>query len=185
MDVPVLGAARKNKGEIAPDAMAAAHARILRICIFAGLPPIDAEDIAQDIWLWLIKTGRWEEANSLPWLGGVAANFVRRHWRARTRRDSRESQAAIANSVRRSDGAIDIDTKLSLDEMERALPAVESELLRLVRKGATFAEAARTLGIPRGSQDYFRKRLHSHLSLGLTRGHGSAEAEEILRDTAS
>jgi len=182
VDVPVVGAVRREKDEIAPDAMAAAHARILRICIFAGLPPIDAEDIAQDIWLWLIKTGRWEDARSLSWLGGVAANFVRRHWRARTRRDSRESQAAIANSVRRSDGAIDLDTKLSLDEMERALPAVECELLRLVRKGATFAEAARGLGIPRGSQDYFRKRLHSHLSLGLTRVHASAGADEILGD---
>jgi hypothetical protein len=112
----------------------------------------------------------------------VAANFVRRHWRARTRRDSRESQAAIVNSARRSDGAVDLDTKLSLDEMERALPGVESELLRLVRKGATFAEAARGLGIPRGSQDYFRKRLHAHLSLGLTGGHATAAPDEILRD---
>jgi len=154
--------------DIALDAMAAAHARILRTCTFAGLTRIDAEDIAQDVWVWLIKSGRWDETRNLTWLRGVAVNFARRHWRARTRRSARESQAA-AGSARLRDTGIDLDTKLSLDELEQMLPSVESALLRLVRRGLSFAEAARSLGIRRGSQDYFRKRLHGQVSSSLAR----------------
>jgi DNA-directed RNA polymerase specialized sigma24 family protein len=162
-------------GEIPSEAMAAAHARILRICSCAGLAPVDAQDTAQEIWLWLLRSGRLSEAGSLPWIGAVAVNFVRRYWRQRKRRNSRESQAAATRALG-GDGGNDFELGISFNEMERALPADEAELLHLVRRGATFAEAARVLGIPRGSQDYHRKLLYTHLSVGLFRAasHGSA-----------
>lgn len=137
-----------------------AYARILRICGFAGLPVPDAEDVAQDIWVWLIETGRLGDASSLHWLGAVTINYVRRYRRARSRRTARESQALDG----RRPGDLDIETRISFDEIERCLPGLEASLLRLVRRGSTFAEASRRLQIPRGSSDYYRKLLYRQIS---------------------
>jgi DNA-directed RNA polymerase specialized sigma24 family protein len=145
------------------DATGAAYAKILRVSIVAGLTPTDAQDIAQDIWLWLLQTGQLSEATSLPWVGAVAVNYIRRYWRARMRRDSREKEAAATMHRGRDFDSTHFELLLSFDEIERALPDREGKLLNLVRLGATFAEAARALGIPRGSQDYYRKTLHAHL----------------------
>ncbi len=51
--------------------------------------------------------------------------------------------------------------------MEHRLPPLEVKLFRLVRRGISFAEAALQLGIPRGSQNYYRKALLAHLAAGL------------------
>src|SRR5262249_6026401 len=58
----------KSLDEAPSPALAAAHDRILRVCSRARLPATDAQDIAQDVWLWLIESGRSAEAESLPWL---------------------------------------------------------------------------------------------------------------------
>jgi DNA-directed RNA polymerase specialized sigma24 family protein len=156
--------ARDHGFDAAPNpSLAAAHARILRVCSRARLPATDAQDVAQDVWLWLIESGRSAEAASLPWLGGVAVNFVRRHWRARYRRIERESRALAG----RGSESVDFETRLSFDEMERRLPEREAQLLRLLRLGASFSEASNRLRIPRGSHDYYRKRLYTRLFGGL------------------
>lgn len=165
--------ASDTKAEEGPS-LTAAHDRILHVCSRAHLPATDAQDVAQDVWLWLIESGRSAEAASLPWLGGVAVNFVRRHWRARSRRIERESRATDDRA-----GSVDFETRLSFDEMERRLPDREAQLLRLLRRGASFSEASKLLRIPRGSHDYYRKRLYARLSVGLIagpRGPGSAPA---------
>jgi hypothetical protein len=59
---------------------------------------------------------------------------------------------------------MDLETLLSFDEMEERLPRVEASLRRLVRHGATFAEASRRLRIPRGSSDYYRKVLYRQIA---------------------
>jgi len=159
----VSSADDRSEAAAPADAFAsAAYARILRVCSFARLPAADAEDIAQDIWVWLIETGRSPEAVSPHWLAGVAINYVRRHWRARSRRLARESSAGSGPHL-----GIDLETRISFDEIERGLPGLESSLLRLLRGGATFAEASRRLRIPRGSSDYYRKLLYRHISLRL------------------
>jgi DNA-directed RNA polymerase specialized sigma24 family protein len=142
---------------------AAAQERILRICNLARLPASDAQDVAQDVWLWLLESGRSAQADSLPWLGGVTVNFVRRYWRASCRRAARESRGLAG----RGPDAIDFETRLSLDEMERRLPELEANLLHLLRLGASFSEASQRLRIPRGSHDYYRKRLYGRLQTGL------------------
>jgi len=111
----------------------------------------------------LIESGRSAEAASLPWLGGVAVNFIRRYWRARSRRVERESRGLAGRGAE----SVDFETRLSLDEMERRLPEREAQLLRLLRFGASFSEASNKLRIPRGSHDYYRKRLYTRLSRGL------------------
>jgi DNA-directed RNA polymerase specialized sigma24 family protein len=135
----------------------------------AGLGLSDAEDVAQDLFLWLIRDGSMLAFVSSPWLAGVARNFVRRYWRGRSVRSLKESRATSEAEVfaHRDDSAKAIEVKLSLDRIERRLPEVEARLLHLVRSGCSFAEAVGTLGIPRGSRTFFRKRLIAHLSQNL------------------
>src|SRR5438445_5890904 len=52
--------------------------RITRACFHAGLAPADAEDVAQDIWEWLLRTGNVALAQEIPWLGAVAQNYIKR-----------------------------------------------------------------------------------------------------------
>jgi DNA-directed RNA polymerase specialized sigma24 family protein len=156
------------------DRIPLAHARIFKACLKAGLTRSDSEDVAQDIWLWLLRVGRESEAFVTPWLGAVAQNFIRRYWRRRKRRSVRESQAGIEPSAFHPvDAAAALDSRLSLDRMEARLPVTEASLLRLVRSGLSFAQAVRQLGIPRGSRSFFRKRLIAHLREGLRAPQGS------------
>jgi DNA-directed RNA polymerase specialized sigma24 family protein len=152
-----------------PKGLEEAYARILRACVFAGLGGPDAEDVAQDLFLWLTQCGALLAAVSLPWVGAAAQNFIRRYWRARKVRHERESCAAMERAVLANSGyeADAADVRLSLDRMERELPAVEAKLLHMVRCGCSFAEAVRQLGIPRGSRSFFRHRLIRHLAEGL------------------
>ena len=150
------------------DEVPAIYARILKACLVAGLKPFDAEDVAQDILHWLLRSGRESEALVTPWLGAVAQNFIRRYWRRRLRRSELEWRAvAETSNLCDADGAEALESRLSLDSMEARLPATEAKLLHLVRRGLSFAQAIQELRIPRGSLSYFRKRLIAHLEEGL------------------
>ncbi len=150
------------------EAAVAAHERIVRACLFAGLAPMDAEDLAQDIFLWFLRSRQTAQMLTVSWMRAVTINFIKRHWRERKRRDAREGQAAAtAGAAGRRDGTEETDMRISFDEMERRLPPLEAKLLHLVRRGVSFAEAAFRLGIPRGSRDYHRKALLAHLAAGL------------------
>ncbi len=160
--------ANGGSGRTVRDGIPAIYSRIFKACLVAGLGSFDAEDVAQDIWLWLLRSGRQSEALMTPWLGAVAQNFIRRYWRGRRRRSIRECQAVAETSVLRPvDGTEALDSRLSLDRMETRLPVTEAKLLHLVRRGCSFAQAVKELGIPRGSRSYFRKRLIAHLAEGL------------------
>lgn len=167
MDV-VPSKAVGGDGRTVSDGVPAIYARIVKACHLAGLNAFDAEDLAQDIWLWLLRSGREAEAEVTPWLGAVAQNFIRRYWRGRMRRSVREYQAvAETSALLPEDGTEALDSRLSLDRMEARLPAVEAKLLHLVRRGSSFAQAVQELHIPRGSRSYFRKQLIAHLAKGL------------------
>jgi DNA-directed RNA polymerase specialized sigma24 family protein len=151
------------------DGIHEAYARVLRVCAFAGLTRSDAEDVAQDLFLWLIRQGMPPTVVALPWLEVVAQNFIHRHRRSRRVRNQRESLAAAEAAVfaRGDGGAEAVEARVSLDRIERTVPLVEVKLLHLVRRGCSFAEAVRVLGIPRGSRSFFRRRLVGHLAEGL------------------
>lgn len=134
--------------------------RITRACIHAGLAPADAEDVAQDIWEWLLRTGNVSLAQEIPWLGAVAQNYIRRFWRRSFRRSIRERAALVsAGQARFDEPAKGLESKEVLDRLSAALPDRERKLLTLIRSGYSLAEAARALKIPRGSRSYYGDRL--------------------------
>src|ERR1700730_2568274 len=145
-----------------------AYVRILRMCQASGLSPSDAQDVAQDVFLWLLLHPDLPAPTEVKWLRGVVQNFIRRHWQARKVRGARESLAhSEASVVARGDGwTKPVEATLSLDRIEKRLPEVERRLLHMVRIGCSFAEAANAEGIPRGSRSYFRKRLISNMAGG-------------------
>ena len=175
------------------DWVAEARAGAVQACLFAGLPLCDAEDVVQDVFHWLMRDGPLVEAPAIPWLSGVVQNFIRRYWRRRRLRTTRESEAACL--LRPDTEAESVEVKFSLDEIERRLPGTEARLLHLVRRGASFAEAIKALRIPRGSQSFVRRRLILHLAEGLKastspgcerarKRHGDQPSEEPCRQAS-
>jgi DNA-directed RNA polymerase specialized sigma24 family protein len=156
-------------GPDSPDGIREAYALILQACLFAGLALPDAEDVAQDLFLWLLRSGPVLALPAMPWLAAAVQNFIRRNWRQRRVRRQREALAVAEAAVfaRGDDAADSVEVRLSLDRIERRLPEVEAKLLHLVRKGCSFPEAITALKIPRGSRSFFRKRLIAHLAEGL------------------
>ena len=149
-----------------PEGIQEAYVSVLQACVFAGLALPDAEDVAQEIFLWLLRSGPLLTLPAVPWLAAVARNFVRRYWRQKHVRKLREAAAVTetATLARRDNATESVDLRLSLDRVERWLQEVEAEVLRLVRDGCSFPEAVRVLGIPRGSRSLLRKRLLAHLA---------------------
>lgn len=136
------------------------YAQISEACAHAGLESPDAEEIAQDIWEWLLRTDKVTLAQQVPWLGAVAQNFIRRFWRRSYRQRLREGTGLHSGSEPSSrEPAQDLETKEILDRVSQALPDKERQLLTLIRSGHTIAEAARLLKIPRGSRAYYSGRL--------------------------
>lgn len=147
-------------GTLTVEAALAISRRITRACLHAGLRPPDAEDVAQDIWEWLLRTGNVALAKEIPWLGAVAQNYIRRFWRRSFRQSVRE-QAALLNpgQQRPAEPAEGLEAKDVLDRVSAALPDRERKLLTLIRNGYSLAEAARALKIPRGSRSYYGGRV--------------------------
>ena len=146
--------------------------RVVAFCLASGLRSTDAEDVSQDVCLWLLRNGSPSIALSGPWLAAVVRNYVLRYRRKRFRMSEQEGTALndIVEPASRSDGSA-FETRQLLDRMASRLPHPERELLGLVRKGLTLVQAARALGIPRGSCHYYRNRLVSlsRAALGTTR----------------
>jgi len=142
------------------ESIAAIHACILGVCLAAGLTQPEADDIAQDVWEWVLRSGTLASAAAAPWIASVTRNFILRFRRSSSRRRYREGvtlemvpepQAAIDGSMQESNEV--------LDTLAALLPRTERDLLILVRKGHTLAHAADLLGIPRGSRAYYGGRL--------------------------
>lgn len=145
------------------DGILRVYAQIAKACAHAGLQSPDAEEVAQDIWEWLLRTDRVAHAQQVPWLGAVAQNFIRRFWRRSYRQRVHEGWGLTsAREPRSREPAHDLETKEALDRVCLALPEVERQLLTLIRSGHTLAEAARLLKIPRGSRAYYGGRIVEH-----------------------
>ena len=136
------------------------YSRIFRVCLKAGLGRAESEDVAQDIWTWLLRSGSPTLALTAPWLSAVAQNYVLRFRRRAGWLRSREGVAidtipepGCAGDARR------LEAREVLDRLAAVLPRTERRLLALIRDGHTMANAARILGIPRGSRAFYRARL--------------------------
>jgi DNA-directed RNA polymerase specialized sigma24 family protein len=136
------------------------YSRILASCVCAGLAPSEAEDIAQDIWLWLLQQPKTVPMSSKPWLGAVARNFIFRYRRRKYLHYAREGRPLDEAPEPRAPEALPkLETSELLDRVAAAAPDLEQRMLALIRGGYTLAESARLLGIPRGSRAYHHGRL--------------------------
>lgn len=126
---------------------------IARVCRSEGLSSPDADDVAQDIWLWLLRSGLPFATITKPWLRVVARNFVLRHRRRMFRQQRREALSLDdAPEPRTGDGGAALEKRDLFDRMDAGLPDTDRRLLDLIRRGHTLAEAAGILEIPRGSR---------------------------------
>jgi DNA-directed RNA polymerase specialized sigma24 family protein len=130
------------------------------VCLAAGLAQPEADDVAQDVWEWVLRSGTLASAAAAPWIASVTRNFVMRFRRSSNRRRYREG--VRLEMVREPQSAVDgsvLEANEVLDTLAALLPQTERNLLILVRKGHSLAHAADLLGIPRGSRAYYGGRL--------------------------
>lgn len=153
------------------------YRRILEVCRYCGLAPWDSEDVAQEIWAWLLEDRQLLLAPETSWISAVTRNFVLRHWRRALRHESREG---FSLDLAKEPEAIPPDpdrlrTQV-LDRMSANLPQTERRLLLMIRRGYTLVEAAEALSIPRGSRAYFKQRLIEYGRRELRRSRLTASA---------
>ena len=146
----------------------AIYAGITAACMLAGVAASEAEDIAQDIWEWLLRSGNVEAAALAPWLAAVATNFVKRYYRRRTRETNRMRRLALESADARRDHRSAIEARLFLDRLGSRTGGADSKLLLLMRDGLRLSEAAQRLGIPKGSEQYHLRNLRK-AAIGLRR----------------
>jgi DNA-directed RNA polymerase specialized sigma24 family protein len=157
------------------------YSRILKCCLCTGLASSEADDIAQDIWLWLLREGSLAREVSTPWLAAVARNFILRYWRRKYRRSTLEECSLDACPEPRTQEVLrELEVDDLLDRVAAALPETERRMLALIRSGHSLAESARLLGVPRGSRGYYQRRLVACARRELARRGGSASPADYL-----
>ena len=139
-----------------------AHRRMLKSCASLGMRRADAEDVTQEVWIWLLGS-RALDPHRLrsPWLEAVTRNFVRRHWRESFRRRRREQrwQELLMQGRAPIDRDRSLEARRVLKELNRRLSGKDKRVLSLVRLGFTFGEASVIVGVPRGSRHRIYRRL--------------------------
>src|SRR5713101_5597506 len=90
MDAPPRKDSRDRCEAYPEEAIRVSYGRITRACVCAGLSPMDADDVTQDIWMWMLRFGVPIAMVATPWLNAVVHNFVLRFQRRRYCRLVRE-----------------------------------------------------------------------------------------------
>lgn len=141
-----------------------AFARVVRTCRYHRVPLADAEDLAQEFFLWLLVHPGRSELASGPALAATIHNYLLRY-RRRTRRQRRREVTGLIPifDMRRSSEPVTDETTMSVRALDRLLPFAEARVLRHLKAGATWAEATSAAGIPSGSRDWLRKRMAGHV----------------------
>ena len=133
---------------------------LFRLCLARGLSRLQAEDVVQDVWLWLLRDGlpprppRLRGSPRSPRISCFDGGGRPSVSAAARNRPSRGS-----TSPGRSPTSPRSRPMRSLDRVARVLPETERSLLVLIRQGNSLARAASMLSIPRGSRSYHRHRL--------------------------
>ncbi len=155
----------KERAEISQDELLALSDRIVTACRIAGLTVEEAEDLAQDVWAWLLGSGNLAMASLAPWLASVTENFVRRFLRHRWQETRVIGPAALSGSpLRLVSSAIEpdaVEARLFLDRLAARAPAPERKLLKLMSLGYRLSEAARRAGVTHGSEQFHLNRLRA------------------------
>jgi DNA-directed RNA polymerase specialized sigma24 family protein len=133
-----------------------------------GVAGPEAEDLAQDVVLWLLRNPEHAHVLSERWLSGVVRNFILRHRRSSARRKVCEGTWLRLTAEARRTPAQCADLSIALDQLEPLLKHLERCLLSELRSGSTWVEAAAKVGVPPGSRDWLRKRMSSHVREAFT-----------------
>jgi DNA-directed RNA polymerase specialized sigma24 family protein len=135
--------------------------RMVSFCLFAGLAHQDAEDLVQDVWAWLLASGKVAMIALAPWRVEVLRNFLRRYLRRRWREsrfesmEDRDSGHPAPFSCQPSAA----ESRLYLDRLASKCRPSDRRLLELMGAGYRLAEATRAIGIAHGSQQFHLKRI--------------------------
>jgi DNA-directed RNA polymerase specialized sigma24 family protein len=176
----------ESKSEAYPEeSVRVSYARMTRACLCAGLNLADAEDVAQDIWMWMIRTGVPIALVATPWLTRVVHNYVLRHRRRSYCHQVREGQPLQeAPEPKVWQPVARLESNELLDRVAALLPKRERSLLALIRRGYSLPEASRLLGIPAGSRDYYQGRLIAYARRAMKRP-AAIPIKRGSRDTVS
>lgn len=160
MDTPPWKSAGERPEDYPDETVRVSCEQITRACVCAGLSPADAEDLAQDIWIWMIRVGVPVAVIATPWMKAVVHNYILRFRRRDYSHRVREGQPLETVPEPASCQAEGIlESNELLDRLASMLPKRERSLLTLIRRGYSLPEAARLLRIPAGSRDYYQGRL--------------------------
>ena len=160
MDAPPWKGSRNRSEAYPEEAIRVSYGRITRACVCAGLNPMDADDVAQDIWMWMLRLGVPIAMVATSWLNAVVHNYVLRFRRksyCRLVREGRPLEAAPEPRAWQPEGRL--ESNELLDRVAALLPERERKLLGLIRRGYTLPEASQLLGIPPGSRDWHQGRV--------------------------
>jgi DNA-directed RNA polymerase specialized sigma24 family protein len=152
---------RQHLSEVYPeDRIHISHRAIVRACLSASLSSADAEDLAQDVWEWVIRNGIPMSVIATPWLNAAVHNYIRRFRRRSFWHRRHEGRPLESTGEPQCRPLLPVlESNDLLDRLARVLLKRERRLLHLVRRGYSIAEASRPLGIPRGSCAYHHDRL--------------------------
>lgn len=139
------------------------YSTVRATCARAGLRSEQREEVAQEVWLWLLRRGL-PPPQSSAWLNAVTRNMLLRWRRRQHRLSSREAQAPERLDRAVAAGSVEeLENQIALAQVATALSPLERRLLMLFLREGSLSEAASRLGIPKGSRTYLRKRLATRL----------------------
>jgi hypothetical protein len=155
---------RERAGYPGEETLREAFVRVLRACDHQGLQRADAEDLAQDLFLWLVAHPERAPLLTGAGLGSAIRIYLMRYRRRTHTRRMREAPAVDFEIDARGSSRPHADEiTVSVGALERLLPGAEARVLKQLKAGATWAEAVAAAGVPPGSRDWLRKRMAGHV----------------------
>src|SRR5262249_14815882 len=152
------------------DSIRALYGVISKTDFFASLTAADTDDVAQDLWEWLIRAGIPLAVISAPWLRAAVRNYIMRFRRRTAYHNAREGRSLESMPEPPSQPLLPLlESNELLDHVAAVLPSTERRMLKLIRCGYTVADAARLLRIPAGSRDFYKGRIIAYARRELQR----------------
>ena len=174
----IIDAAPRTRGEDGArnngdESIRASYQLIVKICRRSGLSAVDADDLAQDLWEWLVRTKAPLSRIAAPWLKAAVRNYILRFRRRSYFRSAREGRSLETITEPQSQPELPLlETNDLLDQVATVLPKTERRMLALIRRGYTIADASRMLKIPSGSRDFHKGRIIAYARRQLRRRRG-------------
>lgn len=121
-----------DRAEAYPDeTVRISQAQMIRTCVCAGLSAADSEDLAQDVWAWIIGVGVPVAVVATLWLRAVVHNYILRFRRRSGLQREREGQRLeTAPEQASSQPEALVESNEMLDILASLLPTRERHLNR-------------------------------------------------------